>query len=230
MKKIDNKWMISAIIGIVFVIYTIVVFGLIGYSGRQFMVAYLFTMLAYVFFLFTVWSICGKNNRLKDIFLGLPVLVEGIFYVVIQMVLSIIFMIIPWKIFNVSIILQVIGIAIYAILVISSISAQNAVTNIDEKVRKKRNYLGALNVELKAVLLKENTPPVEKALSELAETVRFSDPMSAGELVVIEDEIMERFMLLENEYDTLTEAERLLQINEIKNKVLVRNMKCKMLK
>lgn len=230
MKKIDNKWMISAIIGIVFVIYTIVVFGLIGYSGRQFMVAYLFTMLAYVFFLFTVWSICGKNNRLKDIFLGLPVLVEGIFYVVIQMVLSIIFMIIPWKIFNVSIILQVIGIAVYAILVISSISAQNAVTNIDEKVRKKRNYLGALNVELKAVLLKENTPPVEKALSELAETVRFSDPMSAGELVVIEDEIMERFMLLENEYDTLTEAERLLQINEIKNKVLVRNMKCKMLK
>lgn len=137
MKKVDNKWVMSGIIGILFLVYNIIVFGVIGYQGAQFMMAYLFTIIAFVLFILTIWFVCGKNNKLKDIFLGLPILLEGTAYVAVQTVLSIVFMVLPWEILKISVILQILLASVYAVLVLSSISAKNAISNIDDKVRKK---------------------------------------------------------------------------------------------
>lgn len=229
-EKIDNKWIVTAILGTAFVIYSIITFGIIGYNGAQFLVTYLFTIVAYASMLIIIWKVCGKDNNLKDIYIGLPILCEGAVYLVVQSVLSLILMILPDKLIMVSIIVQLLLLAIYWVLVLTAISARNAIVNIDNKIRRKRNYLEMMKIEVETIRMEEIDEDIKKALAELSEKIRFSDPMSSPELENLENEIMEKVMILESEYKNLSKEAKEEQIKSISNKVNVRNMKCKMLK
>lgn len=223
MKKINTKGTVSIVIGILFVIYSLIAFGVIGYNGKQFATAYLFTAFAYVLFTMSIWLI-------YNFFLNYPILIGGVLYVVVQTIISIVFMRLPWDAFKASVIVQLLVAAAYGVAALSVMSAKNVVSGMDDKTRKKRNYLELLQMEIETLLLQDKSSEVEKALTDLSETIRYSDPMSAKELAAAEDEILEKVTLLGAEYPTLSEEEQLLQIKEIKNKMLVRNRKCKVLK
>lgn len=229
-KGLNNKWMASIIVAIIFVLYSVVAFVVIGYQGNQFLVAYLFTLAAYLFLLISIWVIGRARNDLKDIFLGIPVWRICIIYVITQTVLGLVFMVLPIDIFKVSVVLQLILAGVYIILVCTAFAGKNTVSNIDDKVKKKRNYLGILKVEIDTLLQEETSPYVKEALAELSEMIRFSDPMSVDDLQALEEEILEKVSILASEYTGYDEAEKLVSLKQIKNKMLTRNMKCKMLK
>lgn len=228
--KVNNKWLVSALVIISFLIYNIVAFGLIGYNGKQFIVTYIFTLIAYASMLIMIWITAGKDNQLKDIFLGIPVLRNCVIYVVIQTVLSFIIMLLPDSLFILSLVIQLLVVAVYWFWTISLLGAKNTIENIDHKVKKKRNYLELLKIEVETMKTEEKDEAVRGVLGELAETIKYSDPMSAVELESMENEILEMVMVLESEQRDMTKEEKLERINKISNKVNVRNMKCKMLK
>lgn len=229
-KRLDNKWIATIVIAIIFALYSLVAFVLIGYRGKQFLTAYLFTLAAYLFLIISIWVVSGKKNDLKDIFLGISVWRISIIYVVAQTMLGLVFMVLSIDGFILSVVLQLILVGVYIALVCTAYAAKNTVSDIEDTVKKKRNYLGILKTELDTLLLQEASAHVKEALVELAEVVRYSDPMSADELQTIEDDILERVSILASGYSVCGEEEKLASINLIKNKVMTRNMKCKMLK
>lgn len=90
--------------------------------------------------------------------------------------------------------------------------------------------MGFLKIEVEELRLQEEDADVKKALTELSEAIRFSDPMSAEELAGAEEAIMEKVTILSSDYNGISAEEKLSRIQDIKNKISVRNMKCKMLK
>lgn len=229
-EKIDNKWIITAILATGFIIYSILAFGVVGYRGSQFLITYLFTIISYASMLTIIWKICGKDNSLKDIYLGLPVIKEGAIYLVIQTFLSFLFMMLPAKLIIISIAIQLLLLLVYWILVLTAIGARNAIVNIDNKIWRKRNYLEVMKIEVESIKMEENDLEIKKALGDLSELIRFSDPMSSHELESLENDIMEKVTFLSMDYQSISKETKMEQIKIITNKVNVRNMKCKMLK
>lgn len=225
-----NKYQIGFAVAVVLGLYSVIAFVLIGYQGKQFLTAYFFTVAAYVFFLCTVLLVPDGKDSLKNVFLGIPLWKESLIYAAVQTVLSFIVMLLPSEVYKLSVVLQLLLAGVHIILVCISFVGKRTIEAVDDKVRKKRNYLGVLQIEIDALSLSEASVEVKEALHELSETVRFSDPMSAEELQAQEDEILERISVLAEKYASLTEEEKMAEVVQIKNKMLSRNMKCRMLK
>lgn len=225
-----NKGVVSLVIAVIFALYSVVCFVLIGNRGTQFLTAYLFTVAAFSFLICSVWLLDASQNTLRDVFMGIPIWRECVLYAILQVGFSIIIMLLPESLLKITVVIQIMLLGSYVILVASSIAGKHTVENADRKVQAKRDYLGTLQVELQLLIQKESSLDVQKALNELTETVRFSDPMSSEELRMAEDEILDCIAVLQSEYDESTPDEKMLRIKNIKNKVVARNMRCKILK
>lgn len=213
-----------AILAILFALVSVIAFAIPTSKTTTFWIGYAFTVVAFASQI-GIWKAAfGKEETLKSKFLGCPVVHIGIVYLVIQIVAFAVFMFAPtlpeWS----AIVVCAIIIGISAVCMIAVDAGRSEIERVEAKVQKKVFYIRELQVDIELLAESEPDEDTKTALMQLAEKIRFSDPMSSEQLADLEGRIAQKVTELKT---TADKANLISELNLLLNE---RNRKCKILK
>ena len=212
------------ILGILFVLVSIVAFVVPTQKTATFRIAYAFTAVAFAAQI-VIWKIAiRKDETLKSKFLGFPIIHIGTVYAIIQMVAFAVFLFAPTLPVWSAIVTCVIIAGVAAVCMISTSAGSNEIGRVEAKVQKKVFYIRELQADVELLADAETDADIKTALTQLAEKIRFSDPMSNEQLADLEDKISAKIAELK------TAANKVKIITELTLLLDERNKKCKILK
>lgn len=222
MKKNSTKGYI--ILGILFVLVSVIAFAVPTIKTGTFWIAYVFTAIAFAAQI-GIWRIAfRKKETLKSKFLGFPVVHIGVVYAIIQIVAFAIFMFMPalpvWS----AIVVCSIIVAVSAVCMIAADAGRGEIERVEVKVQEKVFYIKELQADVEILANNEINADVKAALTQLAERIRFSDPMSNEQLADLENKISAKVAELKT---AVNKVEILSELNSLLDE---RNRKCTILK
>ncbi len=222
MKKNSTKGYV--ILGILFALVSIIAFVVPTVKTTTYWIAYVFTAAAFAAQIGIWKTALGKEETLKSKFLGFPIVHIGIVYAVIQVIAFALFMFVPtlpaWS----AIVVCSIIAGVSAVCMISADAGRNEIERVEAKVQKKVFYIRELQADIEVLTDNESDATVKTALAQLAEKIRFSDPMSSEQLADLENKISSKVAELK------TTSNKLEIITELNSLFDERNKKCKILK
>lgn len=222
MKKNSTKGYVT--LGILFVLVSVIAFVLPTEKTATFWLAYAFTAVAFAAQI-GIWKIAlGREKTLKSKFLGFPVVHIGVVYLIVQIVAFAVFMFVPTAPAWIVVIVCVLIAGISAICMIAADTGRCEIERVEAKVQKKVFYIKSLQADVELLANQELDSDTKAALTQLAEKIRFSDPMSHEQLAELESQIAAKVSDLKvatNKAEIITEILALLEN---------RNIKCKFLK
>lgn len=222
MKKNSTKGYV--ILGILFALVSIIAFVVPTVKTTTYWIAYVFTAAAFAAQIGIWKTALGKEETLKSKFLGFPIVHIGIVYAVIQVIAFALFMFVPtlpaWS----AIVVCSIIAGVSAVCMISADAGRNEIEQVEAKVQKKVFYIRELQADIEVLTDNESDATVKTALAQLAEKIRFSDPMSSEQLADLENKISSKVAELK------TTSNKLEIITELNSLFDERNKKCKILK
>lgn len=222
MKKNSTKGYV--ILGILFVLISIIAFAVPTVKTATFWIAYVFTAAAFAAQIGIWKTALGKEGTLKSKFLGFPVVHIGIVYAIIQTVAFAVFLFVPTlPVWSAIVVCSVIA-GISAVCMISVDAGRNEIERVEAKVQNKVFYIRELQADIELLADNETNADVKTALTQLAEKIRFSDPMSNEQLADLEDKISTKIEELKT---TSSQLEIITELNSLLDE---RNKKCKILK
>ena len=222
MKKNSTKGYV--ILGILFALVSIIAFAVPTVKTATFWIAYVFTVAAFVAQI-GIWktALC-KEETLKSKFLGFPVVHIGIVYAILQVTAFAAFMFGPTlPVWSATVVCSVIA-GVSAVCMISADTGRNEIERVEAKVQKKVFYIRELQADIELLADNESDAVVKTVLTQLAEKIRFSDPMSNEQLADLENKISTKVAELK------TTSNKLEIITELNSLLDERNKKCKILK
>ena len=219
-----NKNLGYAVLGILFVLISVIAFVIPTEKTATFWIVYGFTEMAFVAQI-AIWKKAfGKEDTLKSKFLGLPVVHIGIVYLIIQIIALAVFTAVPtlpnWSV----IVVCVVILGISAICMIAGEAGRNEIERVEAKVQKKVFFIKELQADIELLADAETDTITEAALHQLAEKIRFSDPMSNNALAEVEAAITAKIAELK------TASDKMVVIQELNSLLAERNKKSKILK
>ena len=222
MKKNSTKGYV--ILGILFALISIIAFAVPTSKTATFWIAYVFTAAAFAAQIGIWKTALGKEGTLKSKFLGFPLVHIGIVYAVIQVIVFSVFLFVPTlPVWSAIVVCSVIA-GISAVCMISADAGRDEIERVEAKVQKKVFYIRELQADIELLADNETNADVKTALTQLAEKIRFSDPMSNEQLADLEDKISTKIEELK------TTSSQLEIITELNSLLDDRNKKCKILK
>ena len=222
MKKNSTKGYV--ILGILFALVSIVAFAVPTVKTSTFWIAYVFTVAAFAAQIGIWKTALGKEETLKSKFLGFPVVHIGIVYAAIQVIAFAVFMFVPTlPAWSAIVVCSVIA-SVSAVCMISADAGRNEIERVEAKVQKNVFYIRELQADIELLADNESDAAVKTALSQLAEKIRFSDPMGSEQLADLENKISTKVAELK------TASSKLEIITELNSLLDERNKKCKILK
>ena len=221
MKKNSTKGYV--ILGILFALVSIIAFAAPTAKTATVWIAYVFTAAAFVAQI-GIWKTALGKEALKSKFIGFPIVHIGIVYAIIQVIAFAVFMFVPTlPAWSAIVVCSVIA-GISAVCMISADAGRNEIERVEAKIQKKVFYIRELQADVELLADNENDVAVKTALLQLAEKIRFSDPMSSEQLADLESKISTKFAELKT---TLSNLEIITELNSLLDE---RNKKCKILK
>lgn len=221
MKKNSTKGYV--ILGILFALVSIIAFAVPTIKTAIFWIAYVFTAATFAAQIF-IWNKALGKETLKSKFLGLSVVHIGIVYAIIQTVAFVVFLFASTlPVWSAIVVCSVIA-GVSAVCMISADAGCNEIERVDAKVQKKVFYIRELQADVELIAAAETDADTKAALTQLAEKIRFSDPMSNEQLADLENKISAKVLELKtavNKVEIITELTLLLD---------ERNNECKILK
>lgn len=174
------------ILGILFVVVSVVAFALPTEKATAFWIAYAFTAVAFVAQI-PIWKAnLGRDDTLKSKFLGLPVLHISIVYLLVQLAVLVVFLFVPtlptWS----AVVVCVVIAGAAAVCMIAADAGRSEIERVEAKVQGKAFYIKSLQADVELLADREADPEVKIALTQLEEKIRFSDPMSHSQLAELE--------------------------------------------
>ena len=222
MKKNSTKGYV--ILGILFALISIIAFAVPTVKTATFWIAYVFTAAAFAAQIGIWKTALGKEGTLKSKFLGFPVVHIGIVYAIIQTVAFAVSLFVPTlPVWSAIVVCSVIA-GISAVCMISVDAGRNEIERVEAKVQNKVFYIRELQADIELLADNETNADVKTALTQLAEKIRFSDPMSNEQLADLEDKISTKIEELKT---TSSQLEIITELNSLLDE---RNKKCKILK
>jgi len=227
MKK--NGLLGGLVLIIAMVVFNVVAFVLPHNAGGAFWCGYVFTMAAFLLQILFAFLAFGKADTLKRTFLGLPIAQLSITYLIVQLIWGLMCIFVPIGV-KLAIVVSAVLLCVYLIAIIAAMFGREAVEKIDAKVKVKTFFVKALLVDVETLAVKTENAEIKDALGKLAETVKYSDPMSNEALQNVEGRISDKY----NKLETAVEAENVesaLALCKVIDVLFVeRNKKCKLLK
>lgn len=222
MKKNSTKGYV--LLGILFVLVSIIAFAVPTAKTATFWIAYVFTAAAFAAQIGIWKTALGKEGTLKSKFLGFPIVHNGIVYAIIQVIAFAVFLFAPtlptWS----AIVVCPIIAGLSAVCMISADAGRNEIERVEAKVQNKVFYVREMQADIELLADNESDAAVKTALTHLAEKIRFSDPMSNEQLADLENKISIKAAELK------TASSKLKIITELNSLLDERNKKCKILK
>ena len=187
-----NKTRGFVILLIAFAVLTTVLLVIPAEKTSAFWISYGFTVFAFAAQVL-IWNIGFKNGEsLKSKFLGIPIVHLGTTYLIIQSLSTVLFRFVEVQSF-VSIIVSVLILGIFSVLMISSQVVRDEINRVEEKVKAKVDFIRLIQCDVELLANAETDMETKKSLEDLAEKIRFSDPMSNEQLKPIEEKIAEKY-------------------------------------
>ena len=222
MKKNSTKGYV--ILGILFALISVIAFAIPTTKTTTFWIAYAFTVVAFTAQI-AIWKIAlGKEDTLKSKFLGFPIVHIGIVYLILQIIAFAVFMFLPmlpsWSV----VVICSIIVGVSVVCMIATDTGDEEIKRVETKVQKKVFYIRELQADIELVSASEKDDEIKTALIQLAEKIRFSDPMSNEQLTDLENMISVKVAELKT---ATNKAELITELNSLLDE---RNKKCKILK
>ena len=218
MKKNSSKGYL--ILGILFILVSVIAFAVPAAKTAAFWISYAFTVVAFAAQIIIWNAALGRSESLKSKFLGFPVVHIGIVYLIVQVIALAVFLFIPtlpiWS--------AVVVCAVVAGVSIASDVGCGEIERVSAKVREKTFYIKQLQADVELLAGAETDTATKSSLTQLAEKIRYSDPMSDEQLADIENRITEKIAELK------ASADKAKIINEINSLLDDRNRKIKIFK
>lgn len=213
-----------AILSIFFVLISVIAFAVPTVKTNTFWIAYVFTAAAFVVQI-VIWKLAfGKEDTLKSKFLAIPVVYIGSVYLLIQVIAFAVFKFIPTLPAWVAVVVCALIVGVSVVCMITAEVGCEEIERVETRVQKKVFYVKELQVDVELLADGETDDAVKKALTQLAEKIRFSDPMSNEQLAALENRISDKVIELK------TTADRMPIIKELNSLLDERNKKCILLK
>jgi hypothetical protein len=224
-----SKFMSLIATGIVLAMYNLIVFAAPFAREKAFWIAYGFSMFAILLTAGVSFYGIGRGS-MKSRFYRWPLLYVAWFYLAVQIVLGFIFMLIPLIPTSVQIILSGLLLGVCLIGLLAADVGTQEIERVDKAIQEKVFYIKSLQADVESLVARAEAPILKKELKELADTIRYSDPMSSPQLAAIENKIEAKAAeLAERAEGGDAEGARAL-CAELQQLFADRNRKCKLLK
>ncbi|GHV40322.1 hypothetical protein AGMMS49546_14000 [Spirochaetia bacterium] len=227
-----NKKMFLATVGIVTAVFNVVVLVMPFTKGGGFWTGYGFTMLA-ILLTAAVCLYAFDREGLKSKFYGLPLISVVWRYLLVQLAVGILEMVlfqftpVPFQ-YGIAVNTIILGVCLLGLIVVDA--SKEEIERIDEKVKEKLFYIKSLQVDVESLAGKIPDESLKKALKALAETIRYSDPMSNSQLAAIENKIEAKVTDLTEAVEKANSEAIKTLCNDLQQLFAERNRKCKILK
>lgn len=224
-----NKKIASIIIAVFFVAFNIIVFTLDFKHDNSFWIGYGFSWAAVIVAYIVILAVL-KNDSISAMFLGMPFAYFTVVYVSIQIVFSLIAMAIP-KFSTVALtVIEVILLAGYIIIILSVQMGRHTIQDNRSYVAQKQFYLKDMLSAVSSYKFYINDPVLSKQMSDLEETIRYSDPMSNERLAPLENKIGVKIQELGARLQGGDNSSAGMVVQELQGLFAERSRQCKMLK
>lgn len=197
--------------------------------GGAFWAGYIFITLAFIGQLICAFVALKAENAQK-LFYNLPLVTVSYTGLIIMLIVGGIAMAVPNLPNWIGIIVCLIVLAFTTIAVISAKAAGTVVANIDEKVKTNTAFIKEMTVEAQNLTNRAKAPKLKEYCKKVYEALRYSDPMSNGQLMDIENRIKDEFNILTDAVASDNLALTESSVEELLNLIVERNNKCRLLK
>ena len=222
MKKNSSKGYL--ILGILFILVSVIAFAVPTSKTTAFWISYAFTVLAFAAQLIIWKAALGRSESLKSKFLGFPVVHIGIVYLIVQVIALAVFLLIPTLPIWSAVVVCAVVAGVSAVCMIASDVGRSEIERVSAKVQEKTFYIKQLQADVELLAGAETDTAAKLVLTQLAEKIRYSDPMSDEQVSDIEDRIAAKIAEMKSSTD------KVKIINELNSLLDERNKKCKLLK
>lgn len=219
-----NKNLIYAILCILFILLNVVVFAIPTDKTGTFWVAYVFTVVAFALQV-PVWEKSLKQkDTLKRKFLGISTVHVGIVSLILQVIALAVFIAVPTLPSWAAVVVCAIIFGLSTICLVSSGIGVREISRVEEKVLEKTFFIKELQANVELIAEAETDNETKTMLKQLAEKIRYSDPVSNEKLADLESRISAKA-------EGLKTADNIIEsISELNMLLDERNKKCKILK
>ena len=189
MNNSKNKQRLLAVLGILFVIVTVVCLALPVKKGPVFWLSYVFAVVAIITQLYAYpKAFDGKNARSK--FYGFPIARVSTIYLIAQLALSLIFIVVgQWIPIWLPVVIFVLLLGAAAIGFISADAMRDEVERQDASLKTDTQSMRALQSRASTMAARCEDPEAKAGLQKLAEAFQFSDPVSNSSTEAVEHDL-----------------------------------------
>lgn len=202
--------------------------GVSKFTGA-FWTGYIFITLAFIGQLGCAYK-AFKAENLKKLFYNIPLISISYTGLVVMLVAGIICMAVPVVPYWIGVIVCVLVFAFSAISVIKASVVADVVSEIDEKVKLKTQFIKLLTADAEHLMSSSKTAELKAEAKKVYEAIRYSDPITNDVLVDVEEQIQSEFKF----FSQAIKSEDLELAKSVSDSLLTlidsRNKKCKMLK
>ena len=195
----------------------------------SFWIGYTFITLMFIAQLVCSIVFFKQDNNDKK-FLNIPIISFSYTALLVSIIVGAVTMVVSFIPYWAGIVLDVLIVAFYAIVIISSKAAADTIENIDNKVKTQTFFIKSLTVDAESLLPRANSDETKAIAKKVYEVIRYSDPMSNEALSPVESQITIKF----NEFSNAVVEDNKLLAETLGNELIIlvndRNKKCKILK
>ena len=222
-----------AIIAIIAIMFSVLVF-VIPFEKKcmaTFVVSYVGVIVSLLVQGYVGFLVFKKSTTLRSKIYGIPVIRVSVIYFILQLITSILLIVVNVFVFVpvfIPVVILVLLTGLAAIGVLLTVGAKSIIEGIEKEEKAKTEFMNNFKIEVESLENKSSDEAFNKEIHKFVEKVKYSDPMSANELVDVESEISIKYRSLKDNVlsDKLDEAKKdLIEINDLVDK---RNRLCKL--
>lgn len=133
-----------------------------------------------------------KSNDVETIFFGIPLVSLSVYYILAELFCSLVFMIFQGAGLKAAITIQLLLLGAYLVVAIIALMSRDAVQEVSGHIKEKVTFHKSILTDVEILKDRCEDPELKANLGKLAETVRYSDPMTNASVEDVEFRIMQR--------------------------------------
>ena len=210
-------------IGLIYVIllgvFNLLVFTIFKTHTKVFWLSYAFMTVAFIVQILSMF-LSFKTADVETAFFGIPLASFSIYYLCASLIVGAVFMVFQNAGFTLALVIQTLILA-----AIISLLARDTVQAIGENVKQNVTNLKSILVDVEMLSSSCTDPELKQALNKLADTVKYSDPMSTTAVELVEQRIMRKISELRVSIDNNQIPDALQVCKELELLYVERNKK-----
>ena len=188
--KKKTAGMIGLIYLIIFLVFNMLVFFIFKDKSGVFWMSYVFALIAFAVKIISTF-LAYRAFEVEAVFFGIPLASLSMYYFFAQLFAAVVFMIFRNAPTKLAFAVQVIILAVYAVVAILTLFTRDAVQDVNDNIKISTTAIKTMQADVEALRDGVSDPELKNRLRKLAETIRYSDPMSNDAVLDIEDQIMQ---------------------------------------